>query len=64
VRNEVISTPEAKEMNMRNPMALLVLWLAELLDRSLIEVPHVDLQVPSPARSATALTGQVIASGA
>ena len=40
---------------MRNPMALLVLWLAELLDRSLIEVPDVDLQVPSSASSATAL---------
>ena len=44
---------------MRNPMGLLVLWLAELLDRSLIEVPDVDLQVPSPARSATALSPDV-----
>jgi hypothetical protein len=50
VRNDVTSTPETKEMDMRNPMALLVLWLAELLDRSLIEVPDVDLQVPSPTR--------------
>jgi hypothetical protein len=46
-------------MNMRNPMALLVLWIAELLDRSLIEVPDVDLQMPSPARSATALSPDV-----
>jgi hypothetical protein len=46
-------------MNIRNPMGLLVLWLAELLDRSLIEVPDVDMQTPSPARSATAPTGDL-----
>jgi hypothetical protein len=64
VRKRIISTLETKEMNMRNPMALLVLWLAELLDRSLIEVPDLDdLQMPSPARSATALKGQGTAFG-
>jgi hypothetical protein len=42
-----------KEMNMRNPMGLLVLRLAELLDRSLFEVPDVDdLLEPSPATTA------------
>jgi hypothetical protein len=46
------------EMNMRNPMGLLVLRLAELLDRSLFDVPAVDdLLGPSPVT--TALSPQV-----
>ena len=36
-----------REMNMRNPMGQLLLWVAELLDRSMIAVPDVDLPIPS-----------------
>jgi hypothetical protein len=49
------STPNAKEMTMRNPMGWLLLSVAELLDRNLIMVPDVDLPVPANAGSATAL---------
>jgi hypothetical protein len=58
-RSEVISTPEAMDMNMRNPMGLLVLRLAELLDRSLFEVPDVDDLLGRPSLVTTGLSPHV-----
>jgi hypothetical protein len=49
------STPNAKEMTMRNPTGWLLLSVAELLDRNLIMVPDVDLPMHAKAGPATAL---------
>jgi hypothetical protein len=50
------SPKEAKEMTMCNPLGRLLVWVAELVDRSLIAVPDVDLPMPATAGSATALS--------
>jgi hypothetical protein len=43
-------------MTMCNPLGRLLVWAAELLDRSLIAVPDVDLPMLATAGSATALS--------
>jgi hypothetical protein len=50
---------KTRKTNMRNPMGLLLLWIAELLDRSMIAVPDVELPMPSTARSTTTLGADV-----
>ena len=45
---------------MRNPIGRLSLWMADLLDRSMIAVPDGDLPVTCTARSAIALGAESV----
>jgi hypothetical protein len=43
---------------MRSPMGQLLLWVVEILDRSMIAVPDVDLSTPTTASWTMALSAK------